>query len=82
MRRMFRFVLLAAALFGAVALLTRSGRAQRAFWVLFAIAVVYTLLKFTGVMEAIAPDRRGTWGIIIPYLQQAGFSRINRRFAG
>lgn len=61
MRGMFRFVLLAAGLLGAIALITRSERARRAFWVLFGLAVLYTILKLTGVIEAFAPERHGVY---------------------
>ena len=34
---------------------------RRALYVLGALAVVYTVLKLTGVVEAIAPDRSGVF---------------------
>jgi hypothetical protein len=58
---MFRFVVLAAAILGAIALLTRSERARRGFWVLFGLAMLYTVLKITGIMEAVAPSRHGVY---------------------
>jgi hypothetical protein len=38
---------------------TRSRVLVRTLWVLFALAVLYTILKLTGAIEAIAPSRGG-----------------------
>lgn len=58
---MLRYVTLLFVVLLAVAVVTRSRRARRALWVLGGLAVLYTLLKLTGVIEAIAPDRAGVY---------------------
>ena len=54
-----RYVLLVAAAIAVLGLLTGDRRAWRFFQVLVVLAVVYTVLKMTGVIEVIAPDRDG-----------------------
>lgn len=73
---MLRIVVIAAVLMFVVAYLTRSTLPKRILWAMFAIAVVYTILKATGVIEAMAPDRMGAifWGIGIPKLQDPVFA--------
>ncbi len=54
---MLRLIVLSAVLLFVVAYLTRSPLPRRVLWALAAVAVVYTILKATGVMEAMVPDR-------------------------
>lgn len=54
-----RYVLLLAAAIAVLGLLTGDRRAWRFFRVVVALAVAYTVLKMTGVIEAIAPHRDG-----------------------
>lgn len=54
---MLRLLLLAALVFGVVALLTRTPGMRRAFYAFLAALVVYAILKVTGVIDAWAPDR-------------------------
>ena len=42
-----------------VALLSGNPRTRRALWVLAGLAVLYVVLKLTGVIDALAPDRSG-----------------------
>ncbi len=56
-----RYVLLLAAAIAVLGLLTGDRRAWRFFRVLAVVAVVYTVLKMTGVIEAIAPHRDGVY---------------------
>ena len=56
--RLFLLLLIGLAIY---AFLTRSRVLIRTFWVLCALAVLYTILKLTGVIEALAPSR--AWGI-------------------
>jgi hypothetical protein len=58
---MLRYVTVLFVVLLAIAVLTRSRRARRGLWVLGGLAVLYTLLKLTGVIEAIAPDRSGVY---------------------
>lgn len=54
-----RYVLLVAAAIAVIGLLTGDRRAWRFFQLLVVLAVVYTVLKTTGVIEAITPPRDG-----------------------
>ena len=54
-----RYVLLLAAAIAVLGLVTGDRRAWRFFRVLLAVAVAYTVLKMTGVIDAIAPHRDG-----------------------
>lgn len=56
-----RYVLLVAAAIAVIGLLTGDRRAWRFFQLLVVLAVVYTVLKITGVIEAIAPPRDGVY---------------------
>lgn len=58
---MLRFIILVALVSLLVAMITRSRSANRVFWALLGITVAYTLLKLTGVIEALAPDRTGVF---------------------
>jgi hypothetical protein len=58
---MVRFLILVALVSLVVAMITRSRSANLVFWTMLGIAVLYTLLKLTGVIEAIAPDRNGVF---------------------
>ena len=54
-----RYVLLVAAAIAVIGLLTGDRRAWRFFQLLVVLAVVYTVLTTTGVIEAITPPRDG-----------------------
>jgi hypothetical protein len=54
-----RYVLLVAAAIAVLGLLTGDRRAWRFFQILLFLAVAYTVLKMTGVIEVIAPRRDG-----------------------
>jgi len=54
-----RYVILVAAAIAVLGLLTGDRRAWRFFQAVVVLAVVYTVLKLTGVIEAIAPHRGG-----------------------
>ena len=54
-----RYILLAAAAIAVLGLVTGDRRAWRFFQVVAVAAVVYTVLKMTGVIEAISPSRDG-----------------------
>jgi hypothetical protein len=58
---MLRFIFLVALVSLVVAMITRSRSANRIFWTLLGVSVVYTLLKLSGVIEALAPDRTGVF---------------------
>jgi hypothetical protein len=58
---MLRYVTVLVIVLLVVAMITRSRNIQRALWVVAGVAVVYTILKLTGVIEAIAPDRDGVF---------------------
>jgi hypothetical protein len=58
---MLRFVVAAAVIAVIAALLTRNPRARRAIWALLVLVAAYGVLKATGVIEAIAPDRNGVF---------------------
>jgi hypothetical protein len=42
-----------------VAVLSGNPRTRRVLWVLAGLALLYTVLKLTGVIDALAPDRMG-----------------------
>jgi uncharacterized membrane protein YccC len=44
-----------------VSFLTRSPRMRRGLQIVLAVLAVYAILKMTGVIEAIAPDRDGVF---------------------
>ena len=54
-----RYVLLVAAAIAALWLVTGDRRAWRFFQAVVVLAIVYTVLKMTGVIEVIAPGRSG-----------------------
>jgi hypothetical protein len=56
--RLFLLLLVGLAIYAAI---TRSRVLIRTLWVLLALAVLYTILKLTGVIEAIAPSRTGVF---------------------
>jgi hypothetical protein len=58
---MVRILILVALVSLVIAMITRSRSANLIFWTLLGIAVVYTLLKLSGVIEAIAPNRNGVF---------------------
>ncbi len=54
-----RYLLLVAAAIAALGLVTGDRRAWRFFQLLVVLAIVYTLLKLTGVIDASTPMRSG-----------------------
>jgi uncharacterized membrane protein YuzA (DUF378 family) len=44
-----------------VAILSGNPRTRRVLWVLAGLAILYTVLKLTGVIDAMAPDRAGVF---------------------
>lgn len=56
---MLRIILLITALAAVVALLTRSQVVLRVIYAVCALLAIYAVLKVTGVIEMIAPDRDG-----------------------
>lgn len=54
---MLRFLFLALVALVVATLLTRSPRLRRVLWIVFCLIALYGLLKITGVIEALAPDR-------------------------
>jgi hypothetical protein len=56
--RLFMLIVLVLVIYAAI---TRSRAVTRTLWVLFGLAVLYTILKLTGVVEAIAPSRSGVF---------------------
>ena len=59
-----RIILLAVLALAAFAVVTGALPLKRTLWGIFLLMALYALLKMTGVIEAIAPDRK--WGILIP----------------
>ena len=58
---MLRFFFLVLVALAVVALVTRSRNARLSLLVLFALMVLYTVLKLSGAIEAIAPARDGVF---------------------
>lgn len=58
---MLRILVLAAVLYVVAVLILRPRSLKRTLYVLGAVAAVYTVLKLTGAIEAIAPDRSGVF---------------------
>jgi hypothetical protein len=56
---MLKALIVALCVFAVVTWLTRSPRLRRALWILALIVAGYGLLKITGAIEALAPDRTG-----------------------
>jgi len=56
---MLRFAFLLIVAVGVVALITRAPGARGLLYALLALAVAYTILKLTGVIDEWAPDRMG-----------------------
>lgn len=56
---MLRFAFLFIAAVALVALVTRAPGPRRLLYVLLGLAVIYTVLKLTGVIDTFAPDRLG-----------------------
>jgi hypothetical protein len=54
-----RHILFVVVALGAFALLTRRRRTWHVFYILLGVTVLYTVLKLTGVIEAVAPMRNG-----------------------
>ena len=58
---MFKLVLLAGLVVALVALITRSPRLRLVLNAVLAVLAVYAVLKLTGVIDALAPDRMGVF---------------------
>ncbi len=58
---MLRILVLAAVLYVVAVLILRPRSLKRTLYVLGAVAAVYSVLKLTGAIEAIAPDRSGVF---------------------
>ena len=56
---MLRFILLAGLVVALVAFVTRSPRLRLVLKALLAVLAAYAVLKLTGVIDALAPDRDG-----------------------
>ena len=56
---MRRLVILATCLLAAVTFFTRSPRGQRALSVIVGLMILYVVLKLSGVIDAIEPQRGG-----------------------
>ena len=56
---MLRISMILVVVLVAIALLSGNRRTRRVLWVLAGVAILYTLLKLTGVMDAAAPGRSG-----------------------
>jgi hypothetical protein len=56
---MLRVLLLFVVCFAVVALITRRPGPRRLLYAFLALMVVYAILKLTGVIDAMAPDRMG-----------------------
>ena len=59
--RAMRYILLFAAAIAVLGLVTGDRRAWRFFQAVAVLAVIYTVLKMTGVIEAVFPDRSGVF---------------------
>ena len=57
--RMLRFILLAFVALSLITLVTRNRTLRRAVYVSLALMALYAVLKLTGVIDALAPDRNG-----------------------
>jgi hypothetical protein len=57
LRHLFALIVLLAL----VAMVTRARGPRRVVWVVLGLMVVYTVLKLTGAIEAMAPDRSGVF---------------------
>jgi hypothetical protein len=60
---MLRLLVIVVVLLAVIALLTRAPTPRRILFALAAFAVIYTILKLTGVIDAMAPDRIGVFGL-------------------
>ena len=54
---MLRYVMVLFVVLVLVAVLSGNRRTRRVLWVLAGLTILYVILKLTGVIEAIAPDR-------------------------
>lgn len=58
---MLRYAIIVFVVLVAIALLSGNQRTRRILWVLAALAILYTILKLTGAIDAVAPDRSGVF---------------------
>ncbi len=58
---MTRFLFILVVLIAVVALFASSPRSRHVSWAVFVALAVYAVLKATGVIEALAPDRDGVF---------------------
>ena len=54
---MLRYAIILFVVLVGIAVLSGNPRTRRVLWVLAGLAILYTILKLTGVIEAMAPDR-------------------------
>ena len=54
---MLRYAVILFVVLVGIALLSGNPRTRRVLWVLAGLALLYTILKLTGVIDAMAPDR-------------------------
>ncbi|HRO11475.1 hypothetical protein [Amaricoccus sp.] len=54
---MLRYAIILFVVLAAIAVLSGNPRTRKVLWALAGLAILYTILKLTGVIEAIAPDR-------------------------
>jgi hypothetical protein len=54
---MLRYAIILFVLLAGIAVLSGYARMRKVLWVLAALAILYTILKLTGGIEALAPDR-------------------------
>ena len=58
---MLRYVMVLFAGLVIVAILSGNPRTRRVLWVLAGLAILYIVLKLTGVIDAMVPDRTGVF---------------------
>ena len=70
---MLRYAMLLFVVLVGIALLSGDRRRRKVLWVLAGQAILYTILKLTGVIDAMAPSRDGVLGyrIFKPLLRKA-----------
>ena len=58
---MLRYAMLLFVVLVGVALLSGDRRRRKVLWVLAGLAILYTILKLTGVIDAMVPNRDGVF---------------------
>ena len=54
---MLKYAIILFGILAGIAVLSGYARMRRVLWVLAALAILYTILKLTGGIEALVPDR-------------------------